>query len=58
MLCDATYMQELVAEKVDVNFADYDGRTALHLAACEDHADIVTWLLDRGSKPVSHFPPA
>lgn len=28
-----------------MNIADYDGRTALHLAACEGHSIIVKFLL-------------
>jgi len=29
----------------DMNASDYDGRTALHLAAAEGHSDCVTFLL-------------
>lgn len=32
---------------------DYDGRTALHLAASEDHLDIVKFLLEAGYYPNS-----
>ena len=28
---------------------DYDGRTALHLASCEGHAEVVDYLLDNGA---------
>ena len=31
---------------VDMNLGDYDGRTALHLAAAEGHARCVKFLLD------------
>jgi ankyrin repeat protein len=31
---------------VDVNMGDYDGRTALHLAAAEGHIRCVRFLLD------------
>jgi len=35
----------------DVNSADYDCRTALHLAAAEGYAHIVDFLLSRGANP-------
>ena len=35
---------------IDINNADYDGRTALHLAAAECHYDIVKYLLDKGAQ--------
>ena len=31
-----------------MNQADYDGRTALHLAACENHIEIVEFLINIG----------
>lgn len=34
---------------VDVNFSDFDKRTALHVAACEGHTDVVSLLIDRGA---------
>eukprot|EP00741_Cyanophora_paradoxa_P005286 tig00000870_g5125.t1 len=34
---------------VDVDSADYDGRTALHIAACDGHTDIIHLLIDRGA---------
>lgn len=34
----------------DVNFRDIDGRTALHIAACQNFADVVELLLKNGSK--------
>ena len=32
--------------EIDMNQSDYDGRTALHLAACENHIEIVQFLLN------------
>ncbi len=29
-----------------MEMADYDGRTALHLAACEGHEDLVRFLIN------------
>lgn len=34
---------------VEANLADYDRRTALHLAACEGCTEIVVLLLERGA---------
>ena len=31
---------------VDMGIADYDGRTALHLAAAEGHLDVVKFLVE------------
>ncbi|CAG0913555.1 unnamed protein product [Notodromas monacha] len=31
---------------IDVNLQDYDGRSALHLAACEGHVELVKFLVD------------
>lgn len=45
-------VQELVdKQNLDVNFADYDGRTALHLAMAEGHGQVARFLLDRGADP-------
>ncbi|KAL3829656.1 hypothetical protein ACJIZ3_018458 [Penstemon smallii] len=41
-------MQEL-GKGVDTNLADYDKRTALHLASCEGCTEIVVLLLERGA---------
>jgi len=33
----------------DVNAADYDGRTPLHIAASYGHVDVVDWLVEHGA---------
>ncbi|CAL9078620.1 unnamed protein product [Musa textilis] len=38
-------MEELLRFGVDVNSIDLDGRTALHIAACEGHVNVVKLLL-------------
>ncbi|WP_417935548.1 ankyrin repeat domain-containing protein [Flagellimonas amoyensis] len=35
-------------EGVSPNTADYDGRTPLHLAACENQLDVVKHLIGQG----------
>lgn len=42
---DAKGVEDLLKDGVDVNSIDLDGRTALHIAACEGHADVVRLLL-------------
>lgn len=34
-----------------MSLSDYDGRTALHLAAAEGHLDCVTFLLEQCNVP-------
>lgn len=46
-LGDLTEVTRLTATGVNLNEADYDGRTALHLAASEGHTDIIRYLLDK-----------
>ena len=41
------YIKKL-KDSIDFNKADYDGRTALHLAAAEGHINIVEYLLEEG----------
>ena len=43
-------MQRLVATGVDLNGADYDGRTCIHLAASEGHIEVVEYLIGHSIK--------
>ena len=45
---DIQTLMRLDSTGVDLNVGDYDGRTALHLAACEGHLDVVKFLVSRG----------
>ncbi len=53
-LCWAAYegdlleIQHLVARGININEADYDGRTAMHLAASEGHSKVIEFLLSKG----------
>jgi Ankyrin repeat len=38
-------VEELLKDGVDVNSIDLDGRTAMHIAACEGHLEVVKLLL-------------
>ncbi len=44
---DLTEIRRLIALGVDINEADYDGRTALHLAASEGQINIVRYLIGK-----------
>ncbi len=44
---DLLEVRHLVAQGVDINLADYDGRTAIHLAASEGHANIIEYLISK-----------
>lgn len=44
---DVKGVEELLKEGTDVNSIDLDGRTALHIAACDGHVDVVKMLLSR-----------
>lgn len=44
---DVKGVEDLLKEGVDVNSIDLDGRTALHIAACEGHMEVVKLLLGR-----------
>ena len=46
---DVNAIKELLEEGADVNASDYDGRTALHLAASEGHGHVVELLLNNGA---------
>ncbi|XP_062160699.1 integrin-linked protein kinase 1 isoform X1 [Alnus glutinosa] len=47
---DVEGIREVLESGVNVNFKDIDGRTALHVAACQGLADVVSLLLDRGAE--------
>ena len=44
---DLTGLQGMALDGYDMSAKDYDGRTALHLAACEGHFDCVQFLLEK-----------
>ncbi|MGE3800489.1 MAG: glutaminase A [Candidatus Kapaibacterium sp.] len=48
---DIKELQHLLARGLDINAADYDGRTAIHLAASEGHAEFVRILIEKGANP-------
>jgi len=54
VLCDAAakgdieQLSDLHLSGISLSTVDYDGRSALHLAACEGHLDTVCWLLKQG----------
>ena len=41
-------ISSMYLQQVDVEMADYDKRTALHLAASEGHFDVALFLLEIG----------
>lgn len=45
---DLDEIKRLHAGGVDLRLADYDGRTALHLAATENHPEVVDYLIEQG----------
>jgi glutaminase len=46
---DCYTIREVISKGVSVNFADYDKRTALHLAVNESNKDAISLLLRRGA---------
>ncbi|XP_058100995.1 integrin-linked protein kinase 1-like [Magnolia sinica] len=46
---DLKGIEELLDAGTDVNFTDIDGRTALHIAACQGRTDVIELLLRRGA---------
>ena len=50
---DLEQVQRLVNNGIEVNTADYDKRTALHLAACEGHKPVVEFLLKAKANPAA-----
>lgn len=43
---DAKAVKELLHKRMDVNVCDYDGRSAMHLAASEGNAEVISALLE------------
>ena len=44
---DIDEIQRMVANGVDLNEADYDGRTCIHLACSEGYENVVLYLLGK-----------
>jgi len=50
---DLTALQRMASAKQNMSIADYDGRTALHLAASEGHLDCVQFLVEKCGVPLA-----
>jgi len=56
-MCDAAfrgdldYVRNLLRNNAEVNTTDYDGRSALHLAAAEGKQSMVQFLIEQGADP-------
>jgi glutaminase len=48
---DLRTISELFVRGVDLNGADYDFRTAMHIAAAEGKSKVIKWLLQHGAEP-------
>ena len=46
---DLSIIEEIIVRGADVNYADKDGETVLHLACQNGHSEIVKILIDRGA---------
>ncbi|MFD9550631.1 glutaminase A [Nocardia salmonicida] len=51
---DLDELRALLATGVEAGAADYDGRTALHVAAAEGHLAVVQFLIDHGADASAH----
>ena len=40
-------------EGADINVCDYDGRTALHLAMCNEHLQVIEYIINFSSKSLN-----
>ncbi|XP_074656361.1 glutaminase liver isoform, mitochondrial-like [Tubulanus polymorphus] len=50
---DVSAIRRYALSGMDMRQSDYDGRTALHLAAAEGHAEVVTFLLEKCDVPLT-----
>jgi ankyrin repeat protein len=46
-------INNLVLSGADINTGDYDGRTALHIAACTGNLELVKYIIANGMIPTS-----
>ena len=50
---DMVLLTRYIGSGVDFNMPDYDNRTALHLAACNGHLNVVRFLVEKGKVDVN-----